>query len=86
MAKVRFHDTDILIATSNNGKEIIIAFGGTASAGDLSTNLQTFESANHSSFFQGGGIEGSLHRGFLNAYQIITDDTFLHSTRMRHRG
>ena len=69
VAKVNFHDTDILISTSNNGKELVIAFGGTASPGDLSTNLQTFEPANHSSFF--GGIEGSLHRGFLNAYSRV---------------
>ena len=87
VANVRFHDTDILISTSNNGKELIIAFGGTASAGDLCTNLQTFESANHSSFFQGGEIEGSLHRGFLNAYSKVDhgyilplgDDSSLHS-------
>lgn len=77
VAKVRFHDTDILLSTSNNGKELVIAFGGTASAGDLSTNLQTFESANHSSFFQGDGIQGSLHRGFLNAYSRVDEGYIL---------
>lgn len=77
VAKVRFHDTDILLSTSNNGKELVIAFGGTASAGDLSTNLQTFESANHSSFFRGDGIEGSLHRGFLNAYSRVDEGYIL---------
>jgi len=77
VAKVRFHDTDMLLSTSNNGKELVIAFGGTASAGDLSTNLQTFESANHSSFFQGDGIEGSLHRGFLNAYSRVDEGYIL---------
>lgn len=77
VGKVRFHDTDILLSTFNKGKELIIAFGGTASAGDLSTNLQTFESANHSSFFQGDGIEGSLHRGFLNAYSRVDEGYIL---------
>lgn len=77
VAKVRFHDTDMLLSTSTDGKELIIAFGGTASVGDLSTNLQTFESANHSSFFQGDGIEGSLHRGFLNAYSRVDEGYIL---------
>ncbi len=77
VGKVRFHDTDVLLSTSNNGKELLLAFGGTASAGDLSTNLQTFESANHSSFFQGDDIEGSLHRGFLNAYSRVDEGYIL---------
>ena len=84
VAKVRFHDTDMLLSTSTNGKELVIAFGGTASVGDLSTNLQTFESANHSSFFQGDGIEGSLHRGFLNAYSRVDEGYILPLGNVSH--
>jgi hypothetical protein len=72
---VKFHDTDLLISTSGDDKALVLAFGGTASAADAVTNLQTFEPANHSGFFTGGKnltiIEGSLHRGFLNAYSRV---------------
>ena len=72
---VSFHDTDILIASSNQGK-LVISFAGTSSTADAFTNLQTFEFANHSSLFHGGrpglsNVEGSIHRGFLNAYSRV---------------
>eukprot|EP00980_Cylindrotheca_fusiformis_P031298 scaffold26132_cov103-Cylindrotheca_fusiformis.AAC.1 len=74
VAGVKFHDTDVLLSTSHDGKELVIAFAGTQSAADAVTNIQTFEPANHSSFFMGAQnrqIQGSLHRGFLNAYTRV---------------
>jgi hypothetical protein len=74
VAGVKFHDTDVLLSTSDDNKELVIAFAGTASAADAVTNIQTFEPANHSSFFMGRKdkpIQGSLHRGFLNAYSRV---------------
>mmetsp|Transcript_13366 Transcript_13366/g.32167 ORF Transcript_13366/g.32167 Transcript_13366/m.32167 type:complete len:565 (+) Transcript_13366:229-1923(+) len=74
VAGIKFHDTDVLILTSDDDKELIIVFAGTASAADTVTNIQTFEPANHSSFFKGTKnqpIQGSLHRGFLNAYSKV---------------
>jgi hypothetical protein len=97
VGRVKFHDTDLLIATSddieeNSGRKaykdnnalLVIAFGGTASAADAVTNIQTFEPANHSRFYHGGDrgskhdkhkhnttLQGSLHRGFLNAYSRV---------------
>ena len=91
---VSFHDTDVLISTANNGNTLIIAFAGSASPADVVTNVQTFEPANHSLFFepksnlphfwnQNAGkksndshnntsqTQGSLHRGFLNAYSRV---------------
>jgi hypothetical protein len=63
----------LLIATSGDGKALILAFGGTASAADAVTNLQTFEPANHSGFFGNNitFVEMSLHQGFLNAYSRV---------------
>jgi len=82
---VSFHDTDVLI--SSHGSSLVIAFAGTASTADAFTNIQTFEPAHHSSFFHGGGknvttttnrnrkhkhtVQGSVHRGFLNAYSRV---------------
>jgi hypothetical protein len=69
---VNYHDTDLLVATSNNGNTLILAFAGTDSAPDTVTNLQTFESVQHlGGLFQSmmnSTLEGSVHRGFLNAY------------------
>eukprot|EP00978_Attheya_sp_CCMP212_P028958 scaffold101295_cov58-Attheya_sp.AAC.4 len=72
--KLQWHDTDLLLSTS--GKDILVlSFAGTASAADLLTDVQTFEPASHSALFNGGGqnitMEGSLHRGFLNAYSRV---------------
>jgi hypothetical protein len=74
VAGVNFHDTDVLVSTSDDGNSLVIAFGGTASTADAVTNIQTFEPANHSRFFHGGRngtVHGSLHRGFLNAYSRV---------------
>jgi hypothetical protein len=77
---VSYHDTDLLISTIPSASTLILTFAGTASAADHATNLQTFERSNHSNFFHGGDInrhnqsstiEGSLHRGFLNAYSRV---------------
>lgn len=72
-----YHDTDILIATSNNGENLILAFAGTASVYDTVTNLQTFEPAQHSGLFQNKTLEGSIHRGFLNAYSRVERGSIL---------
>ena len=67
-----YHDTDILVMTSNHGQNLIVAFAGTASVPDTVTNLQTFESIQHSGFFHNKtALEGSIHRGFLNAYSRV---------------
>ena len=66
---VRYHDTDLLVSTSVDNQQLVVTFAGTASAADHATNLQTFEWANHSEFFQ--SVQGSLHRGFLNAYSRV---------------
>jgi hypothetical protein len=97
VAKARFHDTDVLIAYGPYDDSLVISFGGTSSAADALTNIQTFEPANHSSFYHGEGghrgatgirsrvkayftggtfdnstlIQGSLHRGSLNAYARV---------------
>ena len=49
-AKIRWHDTDLIIATSG-ASELIIAFAGTASPADAVTNIQTLEPISHSGFF-----------------------------------
>ncbi|KAL3938920.1 MAG: hypothetical protein SGBAC_006263 [Bacillariaceae sp.] len=80
VAGIKFHDTDLLILTSDDDKELIIAYAGTASTADMVTNAQTFEPANHSSFFIGAEnrpIQGSLHRGFLNAYSKVNRGSVL---------
>ena len=72
---VSFHDTDILVSTVDKKNTLAITFAGTASTADAITNIQTFEPANHSSFFRGQGnqsVQGSLHRGFLNAYSRVS--------------
>jgi len=74
LAGTKFHDTDVLIATANDASTLVISFGGTASTADALTNLQTFEPANHSKFFHNAtnsSVQGSLHRGFLNAYSRV---------------
>ncbi|CAB9512013.1 expressed unknown protein [Seminavis robusta] len=74
-----YHDTDLIIATSNNGRTLIIAFAGTASVPDTVTNLQTFESVQHSRLFHNDNqtLEGSIHRGFLNAYSRVERGSIL---------
>ena len=68
-----YHDTDLLLATCNNGKTLIVAFAGTASVPDTVTNLQTFEPVQHSGLFHRDqkALKGSIHRGFLNAYSRV---------------
>lgn len=71
---VNYHDTDLLVSTSRDNKVLALTFAGTQSAADHVTNVQTFEPAAHSGLFDGGKnitIEGSLHRGFLNAYSRV---------------
>lgn len=86
---LNYHDTDLLVATSNNGETLILAFAGSDSVPDTVTNLQTFESVQHmgglfhsvaanrpssskmasmNTTTTDGKLEGSIHRGFLNAY------------------
>ena len=78
---VKFHDTDVLVSTSDDGSALVIAFGGTASVADTFTNIQTFEPANHSSFFMNPetqeAVQGSVHRGFLNAYTRVKRGSIL---------
>lgn len=105
---INFHDTDLLISTSDDDQELVIAFAGSASPADAVTNLQTFEPANHSGFFDnqkktknrrqnvcadsdgklssscpadegilGKNIQGSIHRGMLNAYTRVTKGSVL---------
>jgi len=77
-AKIRWHDTDLIIATSGTS-EIVLAFAGTASKADALTNIQTLEPASHSGLFDQEGVinstnssvEGNIHRGFLNAYSRV---------------
>ena len=81
---VSYHDTDLLVSTSRNNKVLVLAFAGTQSAADHVTNVQTFEPASHSGFFHGGGnvtMEGSLHRGFLNAYVRVERGSVLRLCR-----
>ena len=73
---VHYHDTDLLVATSVDQRHLVITFAGTASAADHVTNLQTFEWANHSQFYSprdnnSSAVQGSLHRGILNAYSRV---------------
>lgn len=63
---VRYHDTDLLVAKRRN--DVILIFSGSASPTDHATNIQTFEKASHAGVFPGNG---SLHRGFLNAYSRV---------------
>lgn len=74
-----YHDTDLLLATTNQGRgTLIIAFAGTETVADTITNVQTFEPVTHAGFFGGNTadtsqnstttlLQGSIHRGFLNA-------------------
>jgi Lipase (class 3) len=68
-----YHDTDLILASCNNGKTLIVAFAGTASVPDTVTNLQTFEPVQHSGLFHHNqkALKGSIHRGFLNAYSRV---------------
>eukprot|EP00547_Thalassionema_nitzschioides_P014567 CAMPEP_0194253708 /NCGR_PEP_ID=MMETSP0158-20130606/30448_1 /TAXON_ID=33649 /ORGANISM="Thalassionema nitzschioides, Strain L26-B" /LENGTH=396 /DNA_ID=CAMNT_0038991493 /DNA_START=492 /DNA_END=1679 /DNA_ORIENTATION=- len=78
---LKFHDTDVLVAKSNYRRPTLaLSFAGTQSAADHVTNVQTFEPAAHSGLFGGSqtknknntlSIEGSIHRGFLNAYSRV---------------
>lgn len=78
---VNFHDTDVLVAKSDGrNPTLALSFAGTQSAADHVTNVQTFEPASHSGLFRVDGtkyrnetllIEGSIHRGFLNAYSRV---------------
>jgi hypothetical protein len=55
---IRWHDTDLIIATSGMS-DVVIAFAGTAGPADAVTNIQTFEPASHSGLFdkwRGGGM------------------------------
>lgn len=64
----KWHDTDLLVATSGDDT-LVLSFAGTASAADAVTNVQTFEKASHAGLFN--ITEGSIHRGFLNAYSRV---------------
>jgi hypothetical protein len=55
-AKIRWHDTDLIIATSGSS-ELVIAFAGTASPADAVTNIQTLEPISHSGFFHSKDFE-----------------------------
>ena len=84
VAGLRYHDTDLLVSTSRKNKVLVLAFAGTQSAADHITNVQTFEPAAHSGFFHGGGnvsVEGSIHRGFLNAYARVERGSVLRLCR-----
>mmetsp|Transcript_35130 Transcript_35130/g.83910 ORF Transcript_35130/g.83910 Transcript_35130/m.83910 type:complete len:493 (-) Transcript_35130:107-1585(-) len=65
-AKIKWHDTDLIVASGRN--ELVIALAGSASFGDLITNIQTFEPASHSGLFE---TDGGLHRGFVNSYSRV---------------
>lgn len=89
-AKIKWHDTDLIIATSG-ASELVLSFAGTASTADQFTNIQTFEPVAHSGLFAGNtntnttsnathsspSISGSIHRGFLNAYSRVTRGNIL---------
>ena len=79
---VKFHDTDLLISNSEDQQELVIAFGGSASPADAVTNMQTFESVKHASFFGGSKynqteLQGSIHRGIFNAYSRVVHGSIL---------
>ena len=77
---VNYHDTDLLVSTSRDNKVLVLTFAGTQSAADHVTNVQTFEPASHSRLFHAGRnmtLEGSLHRGFLNAYARVESGSVL---------
>lgn len=74
---VKWHDTDVLVATSGFGDEIVLAFAGSASTKDYVTNAQTFERASHSNLFLNGTLGGSVHRGFLNAYSRVEQGSII---------
>ncbi|KAL9183372.1 hypothetical protein ACHAXT_005159 [Thalassiosira profunda] len=77
---IKWHDSDLIIATSGSS-EVVIAFAGTASTADALTNLQTLEPVSHSGLFEQPRrkarsknatlVEGGIHRGFLNAYARV---------------
>ncbi|EJK65249.1 hypothetical protein THAOC_13913 [Thalassiosira oceanica] len=85
-AKIKWHDTDLIVASGRN--ELVIALAGSASFGDLITNIQTFEPGKiarlccrfvnlslelGSSASHSGLFEtdGGLHRGFVNSYSRV---------------
>ena len=81
--KVRWHDTDLIVATSGKS-ELVLAFAGTASTKDHFTNVQTFVSVTQSGLFGEGThqvnnstMAGSMHRGFLHAYSRVVSGTLL---------
>lgn len=79
MPKVKWHDTDLIIARSGVS-ELVLSFAGTASAADQFTNIQTFEPVKHSGIFGNASnitLSGSIHRGFLNAYTRVVSGSIL---------
>ena len=90
-AKLKWHDTDLIIATSGTS-ELVLAFSGTASVADAFTNAQTLERASHSGLFDIGtsstnnvsSIEGNIHRGFLNAYSRVERGTIRRLSNGKH--
>ena len=60
-AKIRWHDTDLIIATSGSS-ELVIAFAGTASPADAVTNIQTLEPISHSGFFHSKDLENEKEK------------------------
>ena len=89
-AKIKWHDTDLIIATSGKS-EIVLAFAGTASTADAVTNVQTLEPASHSGLFgirtnstNVTSVEGNIHRGFLNAYARVTHGEIQRLDNMNH--
>ena len=89
LPKVKWHDTDLIVATSGS-TELVLSFGGTASASDQLTNVQTFEPVGRGIFGSANGcaggsgnatnndtISGSVHRGFLNAYSRVVRGSIL---------
>ena len=83
-ANIRWHDTDLIIATSGTS-DLVIAFAGTSSPADALTNIQTLEPASHSGLFEqrrgaaddanstaaSSSLGGNIHRGYLNAYARV---------------
>ncbi|KAL3810863.1 hypothetical protein ACHAXA_005863 [Cyclostephanos tholiformis] len=63
-ANIRWHDTDLIIATSGTS-DVVIAFAGTAGPADAVTSIQTLEPASHSGLFDrrwgGGGIDDATN-------------------------
>lgn len=63
-----WHGTDVLIAESRD--TVAIIFRGSENSKDAITNIQTMEPVYHSRYFK-GILNGSIHRGILNAYSRV---------------